>query len=803
MHAFLQDAALAVRSLRRSRGFVIVTVLSLGLALGVTTTMFGIVDAALNPVIPLREASKVVTVANYGDGASHDVTWRETLEAAQRPTGLFDELTIVNRNYSFLRIGSHYDHQPVLGVSPEFFSVTGIRPFIGRGLASDGSDAGADDAAMLSFRLWRAALGGAKDLQGAVVEVEGRIYRVVGVLPPYLPDRLDAGVYVSLQPSAGISDFGYTTLVARLAPGVDATHTQQMLRTVVDPALTASYGVGRRPFRFRVDPVLDSRPEEMNDLQRILLASAFVVLIIACGNLANLMLARGLTRERDFALCFALGARRGNLVRQTLIEALICALAGAAIGVLIAVWAFDVVTYQMSREVDGLGAMAVAFNWRVFVFTVLVAVVTSLAFALVPAIRTSSIDLNLPLKSGAGTTTVRARSRFSALVVAEVALTMTMMLGAGLLMKAVQAMRNPDLGYNPRGLLMIDVYLPRSITNRDQSVPEGEMWRLLDHVRAQPEVRGAALEGSRATPKRGPALTSAMTGGGNRRLYTRGYTAVSPDFLRTLGVPITQGRNFVRGDESVSGAIIVNETAARLLWPSDSAVGRMLKLGDLATDAAWLPVVGVVQDTRILSTVMPVTDAVPEVWVVPPKSDTIGFDRMRVRVPAHREADLRTDLDRIVRQALPPGSIVVVRPSIESFDNARLARDFLAKLFMAFGGIALGLAAVGLYCLLSFTVAERRRELAVRRALGATGETCVRMVLHDAAIMVLAGTGAGAFLAMWLARVLDSMLYSVFYTDVVVLVMTEGLLLTVALVACLVPARRAARADPLEILRAT
>ena len=200
---------------------------------------------------------------------------------------------------------------------------------------------------------------------------------------------------------------------------------------------------------------------------------------------------------------------------------------------------------------------------------------------------------------------------------------------------------------------------------------------------------------------------------------------------------------------------------------------------------------------------MPVTDAVPEVWVVPPKSDTIGFDRMRVRVPAHREADLRTDLDRIVRQALPPGSIVVVRPSIESFDNARLARDFLAKLFMAFGGIALGLAAVGLYCLLSFTVAERRRELAVRRALGATGETCVRMVLHDAAIMVLAGTGAGAFLAMWLARVLDSMLYSVFYTDVVVLAMTEGLLLTVALVACLVPARRAARADPLEILRAT
>ena len=801
MHAFLQDVALAVRSLRRSRGFVIVSVLSLGLALGVTTTMFGIVDAVLNPAVPLRDPARLVSVSNGGDGAGHNVTWYETFTPAQRATGIFDQVAITSRDYSFLRIGSHYDRQVVLSVSPNFFAVTGIRPFLGRAFAADGLDAASGDAAMISFRLWRAALGGQRDLRGASVEVEGQIYRVVGVLPPYSPP---GAVYLPLPPSASAARSAtvYASLVARLASGVSPAQAERTLRAVVDPVLTATYGVGRRPFRYRVEPVLPERPASMDDLQRILLASAFVVLMIACGNLANLMLARGLARERDYALCFALGARRVNLIRQTLVEGLLCALGGAVIGVLIAAWAFDLATYRMTREVPLLGAMAVSLNWRVFAFSALAATITSLAFALLPAIRTSSVDLNLPLKSGAGTTTGRVRSRFSALVVGEVALTMTLLLGAGLLMKAVRAMRTTDLGYNPRGLVEIETYLARGTTKRYGAVSGTDMSRLLERVRSYPGVIGAALEGVGSTPRAGQGLVSALAGGGNRRLYAPGYSAVSADFLRTLGVPITQGSDFAQGDAVTRGAAIVNETAARLLWPSESPVGRMLKLGDLATDAPWVPVVGVARDVRPLSTVMPVTDGAPAVWVVPPPGAPVALERVRVRVPAHREAELRTALDRLVRQNLPPGSIVVVKSSMDSFDDAVLARDFVARLFVVFGAIALGLAAVGLYCLLAFTVAERRRELAVRSALGASGAQLARMVAHDAAVMVLAGTGAGAFLAMWLARVLDAMLYSVFYTDVGALLTAEALLIAVAVVACFVPARRAARSDPVEVLRA-
>ena len=801
MHAFLQDFALAVRSLRRSRGFVIVSVLSLGLALGVTTTMFGIVDAVLNPVVPLREPARLVTVSNAGDGAGHNVTWYETFTPVQRATGIFEQVAITSRDYSFLRIGLHYDRQPVVSVSPNFFTVTGIRPFLGRALAADGRDAASGDVAMISFRLWRSALGGRREMRGASVEVEGRIYRVVGVMPPHSPG---GDVYLPLpaNASAGRSAPVYTSLVARLAAGVSAAQAERTLRAVVDPVLTASYGVGRWPFRYRVEPLLPRRPESMDDLQRILLASAFVVLVIACGNLANLMLARGLARERDYALCFALGANRTNLIRQTLLEGLLCALGGALIGVLIAAWAFDLATYRMTREVPILGAMAVTLNWRVFAFSALAATITSLVFSLLPAIRTSSVDLSLPLKSGAGTTTGRVRGRFSALVVGEVALTMTLLLGAALLMKAVAAMRTTELGYNPRGLLEIETYLARGATKRYGTVSDADLSRLLERVRTYPGVIGAALEGVGTTPRAGQGLVSALDGGGNRRLYAPSYFAVSADFLRTLGVPITHGSDFAQGDAASRGAVIVNETAARLLWPLESPVGRMLKLGDLETDAPWVPVVGVARDVRPLSTVMPVTEGAPAVWVVPPTGGPLGLNRVRVRVPADREAELRSALDRLVRHALPPGSIVVVKRSMESFDNAMVARDFVAKLFVVFGAIALGLAAVGLYCLLTFTVAERRREFAVRSALGASGAQIGRMVARDAAVMVLAGTGAGAFLAMWVARVLDALLYSVFYTDATALIAAEALLIAVAVVACFVPARRAARSDPVEVLRA-
>lgn len=803
MNSLMQDVAKGIRSLRRSRGFVIVTVLSLGLALGVTTTMFGLVDAVLNPVVPVTEAEKLVRIANYGDGAGHDVTWRETLEAPRRSRDLFSGTALQSRRYSLIRVGQHYDRQTVSGVNPEFFDLTGIRPFLGSVLRF--SDAGgAGDAAMISFRLWRSALGGRRDLGEANVEVNGRIYRVVGVLPPFLPGDINAGVYVPFD-STSRDEFGNTTLIARLAPGVVAAEAQNVLRTTADPVLKATFGVGRQPFRYRVLPILDTARAEMSNLQKVLLASALVVLIIACGNLGNLMLARGLARERDFALSFALGARRINIIRQSIAEAVVCALGGAAVGTLIAAWAFHVVTYKMQREVPalGVGLTAVSLNWRVFGFAFLAALGTALVAALIPAVRTSSVEPNVPLKSAAGTTTGRSKSRFSALVIGELALTMSLLLGAGLLTKAVAEMEATDLGYEPRGLLTIHTFVPVKSWREHRVVSINDMLHLREHIEKQPGILAASLEGTGVTPKLGPALASTISGGGNRKLYSRSYSAVGPEYITTLGARIIDGRDFTGGDATDAGAVIVNETAARQLWLTESPVGQMLKLGDVNTSASWLPVVGVVQDTRPVSTVMPAFESLPEVWVVPPTRDSVNLDRLLVRVPPSGVERFRAELHRMATEVLPPGTIVVVESVLDGFDDERLARAFVGRLFIVFGGIALGLAAVGLYSLLSFTVTERRRELAVRCALGATGGQCARDVLHDAATMILAGTGIGAFVSMWLARHLDEMLYSVFYTDVTALLAAELAILCVALAASLVPAFKAARTDPVELLRAS
>jgi putative ABC transport system permease protein len=803
MHAFLIDLALAVRSLRRSRGFVVITVVSLGIALGITTTIFGVVDAALNPVVPVRDPARVVLVTNGGDGAGGGASSFDKLEAARRATDLFEAVSFVAPGFSFFRVGERHDRQIVLEVSTTFFDVTGIQPFLGSTVDTDQGAGDTTPTAMVSFQVWRSALGGRRDFSSATVEIEGTVYRVVGVLPSYMPAWLNAGVII---PMAGDGSPTATSvrLVGRLASGVEAVQAESTLRTVVDPALTATFGVGRQPFRFRVHAIAPERPDEMSDLQRILLASAFLILVIACANMANLMIARGLARQRDYALCLALGARRGNLIRQTLLEGLLCALAGAALGILIATWAFDLATYRMTREVPGLGAMAVSLNWRVFAFTVLAASGTSVAFAIIPAIRMSNVNLDLPLKSGAGTTTGRSRSRFSVLVVMEVALTMTLMLGAGLLMKAVQSMRATELGYNPRGLLSIDTYMARTTPfGRRGAVSSDEISRLVATVRHQPGVIGAAAEGIAMTPRHGPGLVSALASGGNRRLFAQNYTVVSPDYLRTLGASIIQGRDFGVGDAEGRGAIILNEAAATALWRSESPVGQLLKLGDLETDAPWLPVVGVSRNMRQLSTVMSAGESRPAIWVVPPRTGLGSLHRVTVRVAPGHETEARTALVRIARQTLPPGSVVAVSAVVDSFDYAVLARDFLAKLFVVFGALALALAAIGLYCLLTFTVAERRREFAVRRALGATGRQVGNLVLHDAGVMVLAGTGTGAFLAMWLARALDALLYDVFYTDVGALIVAEVSVLVVSLIACIVPTWRAAKCEPVDVLRAS
>lgn len=536
----------------------------------------------------------------------------------------------------------------------------------------------------------------------------------------------------------------------------------------------------------------------MSDLQKILLAAGLLLLVIACGNMANLLLARGLARQREFAVCLAVGGRRWNLVRVVVLEAFVCAMGGALLGALVSHWAFGHVTYRMTREVPGLGAMAVSLDWRIFGFCVAMAVVSSIVFALLPAWRSSNAAPAVALASAGSTTTGLHRSRFSALVVVEVALTMTLMLGASLLMKAVSAMRSTEFGYAARELVDVGVYLRRAPQSRGNAVGDSAALALRDRILAIPGAQAAATYG-RGTPARN-GVSAVLRVGATRWMYLPGYTAVAPEYLATMGVPIVAGRDFAAGDDAAGGAVIVNEAAAKVLWPGESAVGQRLFLGDAASGAPLLPVVGVARNTRELSTVMPRDDVAPQVLVVPPPG-LVVLNRLRVRLEAEHSAEVVTSITTVVRQSLPLEATVAVTPLLDEFDDAIAAREFVAGLFVVFAGIALTLSAVGLYCLLAFVVTQRRREFAVRAALGAMPKDVARLMLQDGVIMVLSGTAVGAFVAMWLARELDAMLYSVFYTDVWSLLTAEVLVVGVALAACLVPAWRAARVEPVQTLR--
>ncbi|MBC7898311.1 MAG: ABC transporter permease, partial [Cytophagaceae bacterium] len=720
------DLAFAVRSLKRSPGFVILVVLSLGIALGVTTTMFGLVDTALNPVVPMREVDRLVVFANNGDGVTRDASWHVKFDAA-RQAPMFAATAVTTDRYAFLRLGNHTDSRRVTSVSPQFFDLTGLVPFLGRNFAADGSDGVAGSSAMVSFDLWRKALGGRTDLRGASVTVDDRSYEVVGVLPPYLPMILAAAVYLPMPASvAAVGDSSArANFIARLSPGASWGGAQATLRTMADPVLTARLGTGRRPFRYVVRPLADGRPDGMTDLQQILLAAGVLVLVIACGNMANLVLARGLVREREFALRFALGAGRGSVVRQVLIEALLCALAGALVGVLVAQGAFGLLTYHISRDVPGLGAMAVSLNWRIFGFTLGLATVTTLAFAIVPAWRTSRVDLTNALKAGAGTTTGRNRSRFSVLVVVEVTLTMTLMLGASLLMKAVREMRSTEFGFNPRGLVDVSVYLWRRPVGEGQLSADSLVRVLREQVLALPGVLGASAHGTGAT--QGAGVTSILPGGGAHWLYRTGYTAVGPDYPRTMGLAITEGRDFVEGDATGRGAVILNAAAARALFRGEPAVGQLVKLGEHGTNAPSVPVVGVSRDVFPPSTVMPVESAEPDLLVVPPPG-LARLVHLRVRVSEARRAETEAEVESLVQATMPPQASVAVTRPMEEFNEAILAREFVGRLFVLFALIGCGLAAVGLYCLLAFVVAQRRREFAVRIALGATRRQVTRIV---------------------------------------------------------------------------
>jgi putative ABC transport system permease protein len=785
--AVLADLRTALRSLLRTPGFVLVAVLALALGLALSTTMFAVMDAIVNPFSPYKDADRLFRLSFwYGPHAA--LTRADLYRVIRDQAQSFS--AIVPRVFGGATLRSE-DEETEVGteaVPPRWFAVTGIAPEMGRAFApADG-----DGVAVVSRWLWTRLYGRRTSLEGTTVTLGDRVYAIVGVMSREASPVGGVAAWLPL-PADAEATLQLPTPLVRLRPGVTADRARAELKVLSD-ALTASRHASDYPYALLLDPVRERRGE-LTDIHKAMVGAALAVLLIACVNLAHLMLARGLAKRRELAMRMALGATRAAVVRLMLAECALITLAGGALGILVAVWGRDVLETAMPREVAWIGIFQPQLSWRVFALSGGAAVLSAVLFGLLPALRVaSSVELTEPLKD-AGTVTARTRQRYSPLVVSEVALALVLLMGGGLLLRTVQQLKRETAGLNVERLVSAFV-VGRLAGERSRADVDWD--QAVAAVQRVPGVAQAAYERNRRLD--GMAIAPELTEDTSRLLVARSVPLVSAGYLRALGLPILRGRDFEPGDAAGNGAAILNSIAAERLYPHQDPVGRMIKLGAPRKDAPWVPIVGVAR-SEIESRFGVEIIRQPQVWVA--RRDSVaarGYGRLVIRT-LRRDPRVSTLIRRQLRSVPSVGSASVM-PYAYYRDVEIASRGFLADVFVGMGLIALALAALGLYGVLSYAVTQRMREYGVRLALGAEPRALFRMVLHDGAVMLLAGVGVGAFAARAAGRLLDAVLVAVLPSDVVSLVAAEAVLLGAGLLAAVGPARRASRSNPVDVLRA-
>jgi predicted permease len=788
----LQDLRLAVRSLRRSPGFVAVAVLALGLGLGLSTTMFAVMDNVMHPRSVYAHAGRVFWLDERWSVRGRQIVTRDQLYRLVRErVASLDALVPWNIWQEPISFGGDPREQFELIVPPRWFEVMGVRPERGRMF----TPADGDGVAVVSHEVWRGALGGPHDLAGSRVTIGDRSYAVVGVVA-HSPR---VGAFLPLLPAQ--EDAQRTMPLVRLKAGATPAQADRELHALA--ALLSTTYASSTPLWLKLFPYLDAnqKPDQLHDLRLAMVGSALAVLLIACVNLGNLMLARGVAKRRELALRMALGADRLAAVRVLLAEITLVATGGLVVGALLAVWGAHVLDVIMPYDLSWWGMLQPQLSWRVFAVGALAAVLSAVLFGLVPAMRVAfSVQITDPLKDEGGTTTGRPR-RYSSLVIGEVALALALLMGGALLLRSVHQLRSAPTGFDAETLASAEVgaIAPPKVRpgGKKDTLPTIDWGQVVATARGVPGISGAALETWSHTF--GAAITAEMGGDTTRTITMQEFRVVSPNYLDVHGLPILRGRNFEPGDKAGDGVAIVSAAAAARLYPRGDAVGRMLKLGGPAATAPWVRIVGVARTPLTPWQDIPGEGGDAPVWVVRPWGNPMHAFVLARTVTRDPRALLR--LWHALR-TVPGAAAVWVEPYTRARDASIASFNFLAKVFVAMGAIGLGLVALGLYGVLAYTVTRRMREFGVRIALGAEPRTLLRMVMHDGLVMVLAGTGIGAFGALAAAYLFNSVLIGVYPTDAISLVIAEAVLLLVGLAATLAPALRAVRANPLDIIRA-
>ena len=806
----------AIKSLRRNPGFATVSILSLALALGLVAAVFGVVDALRNPVTATFEPERLFHVRMKGEGAAGRITAAHHMEALERNVRSSESIAYQSfaRGDELMSRGVRLTASGEL-VSGNYFSVLGVRPVAGRLFSPTLADEDAAGSVVISERVWRSLFDAEPRLDRIAVtiqgETEGRRVQVIGVVPDAFSAETHANYWLALPSNlkARFATERYLQVVVRLRRNATIESLNADFKSVTD-YLTRVHGQGRIGFVYTALPMTRD-PLRIDEMIWLLVGAAIAVLVVACSNLANLVLARGLARQRDMAVRLSLGARRRDIVNSVLAECLVVALAGAALGILASTWGWSLVRGTFPEHIP-TGGFAVEMNWRVVAMSSGAAAISALLFGLLPALRLSDVKLAAHLKENSGANTARRRTRFPVLVIGQVALSLAMLTGVALLLRASQQVSSFRFGFDPARLLAVNVGV-RSPTDTSEASRLAMYAATETRLRVYPETESVAWE-SGVSIMRAPVFTGLRADGSTRELPKKAYAYVSPNYLRTIGIPVIRGRDFEDRDAFSEGVLVIDSVTALKIWGSEDPIGKLAKFGFTDRIQPWFRVIGVTGSIRNELPTGEGAPPTPKVYMVGktayrspveagvrPLISGVPTRQFIVRAKKGDIAQLRARIPGDLRAVLPPRGAV----TIFGFDDQRqdLIRKqrLLATVFGAFGILALSLCAVGLYSVLSYTVTQRMREHGIRVALGATSRQIFADVLHDGAILVIAGTAVGGFVTLWTNKFVDPYIGMMYHIDVWALVAAEAVLIGVALLAMLRPALRATRTDPVEVLR--
>jgi predicted permease len=809
-----------VRALLHSRAFALVAILSLALGIGANTAIFTLIDAVMLRSLPVSHPEELVQVKmSDGDGELTNPIWEQLRDRQSVFSGVF---AYAPGQRLDLTTGGEARYANGNLVSGDFFRTLGLQPEVGRLFSKEDDRAECELSAVLSDAFWRADYGADQQIVGKTISLDAHPARIIGVAQPGF-DGLDVGqsVQVFVPLCAGPQLKGqaelltdrstwFLTAIGRPKDGITAARVQAGLSLIAPAVFAAAVPDGMPADRqqaflargFSTAPAgngMSMLRTQYRGALLALMAIVALVLLIACANVANLLLARAASRQRELAIRVALGAARGRLIRQLLTESVLVSVIGAAIGLLFARWGGRLLVAFLSTSQNPI-YLDLSVDRRVLGFSIAVAVATGLAFGLGPALRAARVDPNAALKSN-GRGVVRSQSRWSAgkaLVVAQIAISLTLVVGAGLLVGTFRRLATVDPGFTPGDVMIVRAELPRGA--QDGASQLAAQTDVLRRLRALPGVSSASL--SMLTPLQRAGWNGAVDVDGyvprSRKDAIAYFNEATADYFKTLGTPLLAGRDFNSGDAIGTPKVaIVNEAVAKRFFAAANPVGRVLRIKAGKRTSEPITVIGVVKDAKYRSLREP---APPTIYFATSQDSAVGTSLSAELRVTGGVMSVVPGVKAALAAVNPRVSVTFVPFATQVNDSLKRER-LLATLSGFFGALALLLAMLGLYGVMAYNVARRRNEIGIRMALGAAQRRVAGMVLGEVATMLVVGLGLGWALAIGATRFIKSFLFGMGPTDPATFAGAVALLAAVGLLAAYLPARRAARVDPMEALR--